>query len=242
MLADIEARFARHPEQPRELFYPVKAHNAMNHTTPHSSRFMSQPAGHTRRWLAAGLVATAVALGGCAAMTAQNPSGTLKPVNAIAVGEQPRVMLAGADVVAYFTLGTYTAGNAQFQSTYEGVVFHFASAAHKQLFDAAPTQYLPQYGGYCANGLVYGIPWGGDADTWKMVGGKLYIFGGQGSKDAFLLDEKANLALADRYWQQEVSGNHSFMQRAKRLVFKVPHYKSGDELAKAVAAAKATKP
>ena len=75
-----------------------------------------------------------------------------------------------------------------------------------------------------------------------MVDGKLYIFGGQGSKDAFLLDEKANLALADRYWQQEVSGNHSFVQRARRLVFKVPHYKTGDELAKAVAAAKAGQP
>ena len=61
-------------------------------------------------------------------------------------------------------------------------------------------------------------------------------------KDAFLLDEKANLALADRYWQQEVSGNHSFVQRARRLVFKVPHYKTGDELAKAVAAAKAGQP
>ena len=214
----------------------------MNHITTPSVRSTSQPAGHTRRWLAAGLVATAMALGGCAAMTAQNPPGTLKPVNAIAVGEQSRVMLAGADVVAYFTLGKYTPGSSQFQSTYEGVVFHFSSAAHKQAFDAAPQKYLPQYGGYCANGVVYGIPWGGDADTWKMVDGKLYIFGGQGSKDAFLLDEKANVALADGYWQQEVSGNNSFMQRAKRLVFKVPHYKSGEELAKAVAAAKNTKP
>ena len=159
----------------------------------------------------------------------------------MAVGEQTRVMLAGADVVAYFTLGKYTPGTPQFQSTHEGVVFHFASAEHKQAFDAAPQKYLPQFGGYCANGVVYGIPWGGDADTWKMIDGRLFIFGGQGSKDAFLLDEKANVALADRYWQQEVSGNHSFVQRAKRLVFKVPHYKSGDELAKAVAAAKASR-
>jgi hypothetical protein len=90
--------------------------------------------------------------------------------------------------------------------------------------------------------VVYGIPWGGDADTWKMVDGRLFIFGGQGSKDAFLLEEAANIALADRYWQQEVSGSNSFVQRAKRLVFKVPHYKSGDELAKAVAAAQGSKP
>lgn len=195
-----------------------------------------------RRTLSAGLLTAALALGGCAAMTAQNPSGALKPVNAVAVGEQTRVMLAGADVVAYFTQSKFVKGAPQFQSTYEGVVFHFASAEHKQLFDAAPAKYIPQYGGYCANGLVYGIPWGGDADTWKIVDGRLFIFGGQGSKDAFLLDEKANIALADRYWQQEVSGSNSFVQRAKRLVFKVPHYKSGDELAKAVAAAQGSKP
>ncbi|HRK37462.1 MAG TPA: YHS domain-containing (seleno)protein [Burkholderiaceae bacterium] len=195
-----------------------------------------------RRTLSAGLLTAALALGGCAAMTAQNPSGALKPVNAMAVGEQTRVMLAGADVVAYFTQSKFVKGVPQFQSTHEGVVFHFASAEHKQLFDAAPAKYFPQYGGYCANGLVYGIPWGGDADTWKLVDGRLFIFGGQGSKDAFLLDEKANIALADRYWQQEVSGSNSFVQRAKRLVFKVPHYKSGDELAKAVAAAQGSKP
>lgn len=207
---------------------------------PHTShRFVPNP---TRRWLATGLVATALALGGCAAMNAQNPSGALKPVNAVAVGEQTRVMLGGADVVAYFTQGKYMPGTPQFQSTHEGVVFHFSSAAHQQAFDAAPQKYLPQYGGYCANGVVYAIPWGGDADTWKMIDGRLFIFGGQGSKDAFMLDEKTNVALADRYWQQEVAGNNSFVQRAKRLVFKVPHYKSGDELAKAVAAAKASKP
>jgi YHS domain-containing protein len=78
-------------------------------------------------------------------------------------------MLKGADVVAYFTQGRYVQGSPQFRSQYQGVDFRFASAEHKALFDKAPATYLPQYGGYCANGIVYGIPWGGDADTWKMI-------------------------------------------------------------------------
>ena len=119
--------------------------------------------------------------------------------------------------------------------------FRFASAAHKALFDQAPQRYLPQYGGYCANGIAYGIPWGGDADTWKIIDGKLYIFGGQARKDAWELDEKANLALAEKYWADEVKGNNSFLQRAKRLVLRVPHYKSGEQLASEVAAAKAAR-
>ncbi len=39
-----------------------------------------------------------------------------------------------------------------------------------------------------------------------------------------------------------MAGSHSFWQRGKRLVFRVPHYKSGEELAKMVAEAKAKKP
>jgi YHS domain-containing protein len=188
------------------------------------------------------LVALAVlALSGCGAMTAQNPSGKYTPVNAVADGDDSRIILKGADVVAYFVDGKYVTGKPQFSSKYEDVTFRFASAEHKALFDKEPGKYLPQFGGYCANGIAYAIPWGGDADTWKIIDGKLYIFGGQASKDAFELDEKKNLALAESYWKDEVAGSNSFIQRSKRLVFRVPHYQSGEELAQAVAKTKGAK-
>jgi YHS domain-containing protein len=186
--------------------------------------------------LAAGAVAC---LMGCSAMQAQNPSGALKPVNAHVIDSTSSVMLKGHDVVSYFTDNKHALGSAQFASQYEGVNFYFASAAHKALFDKEPAKYIPQYGGYCADGIVYGIPWGGDADTWTLHNGKLYIFGGQSSKDAFELDPAANYVLADKYWSEEIKGSNSFWQRAKRLTFKVPHYKSGKELADLVAAKKA---
>ncbi|MGA9395486.1 MAG: YHS domain-containing (seleno)protein [Azonexus sp.] len=191
-----------------------------------------------RAWLL--LLLAAFVLGGCGAMSAQNPSGKYTPVNAVAKGESDRLMLKGADVVAYFVDGKYIPGDPQFSSQYETVTFRFASAEHKALFDKAPTDYLPQFGGFCANGIAYAIPWGGDADTWKIIDGKLYIFGGQSSKDAFELNEQKNLALAEKYWQDEIAGSNSFFQRAWRLVIRVPHYQSGDELARAVAAAKAS--
>ena len=177
-------------------------------------------------------------LSGCGAMLAQNPASALTPVNAVADGADDRVMLKGHDVVAYFTLGRHALGSSQFKSVYEGVTFRFMTAEHKALFDANPTQYLPEYGGYCANGIAYGIPWGGDADTWLMVDGRLFINGGAASKAAFELDLQRNIALADRYWREEVSGHNSFWQRGKRLVFRVPHYKTGAELEAEVAAAR----
>jgi hypothetical protein len=184
----------------------------------------------------AALAATAFALAGCAPMVTQSPGQGLSPVNAISQGEDKHLMLAGHDVVSYFTQNRHAAGLPAIKSVHKGVTFRFASPEHKALFDAAPEKYLPQFGGYCANGIVYGIPWGGDANTWTMIDGKLYIFGGAGSRDAFLLDPKANVALAQKYWKEEVDGSNAFVQRSKRMVFRVPHYKSGEELARAVAA------
>jgi YHS domain-containing protein len=195
----------------------------------------------TRLTVALGALCLGVALAGCSAMNAQNPSSKLKPVNAVADGGDKRVMLKGHDVVAYFTQGKHALGSGQHESVYEGVTFRFASAEHKALFDKEPAKYLPQYGGYCANGIVYGIPWGGDADAWRIINGKLYIFGGAGSKQGFELDIPGNIALADKYWADEVAGSNSIWQRSKRLVFRVPHYKSGEQLAKEVAAAQARK-
>lgn len=180
----------------------------------------------------------AASLAGCSALVAQNPSGTLKPVNAVADNPEGRLMLKGADVVAYFTQGRFVQGSPQYRSQYQGVDFRFASAEHKALFDKTPDKYLPQYGGYCANGIVYGIPWGGDADTWRIFDGKLYIFGGAGSRDGFLLDVPRNRQLADKYWADEVAGSNAFVQRTRRMTLRVPHYKSGAELAAEVAAAK----
>jgi YHS domain-containing protein len=193
------------------------------------------------RMSTAGLLLALAVLAGCSAMVAQNPSSALKPVNAVADSGDERVMLKGADVTAYFTKGVYEQGLPQYKSVYEGVVFRFASAQAKALFDAAPQKYQPEYGGYCANGIVYGIPWGGDADSFKVIGGKVYIFGGAGSRDGFDLDVPGNLQLANAYWKDEVAGSNSWLQRYKRLVFRVPHYKNGAELAQMVTAAKAKK-
>ncbi len=44
------------------------------------------------------------------------------------------------------------------------------------------------------------------------------------------MDRELNTQRADRYWAEEVKGSNSFIQRGKRLVFRVPHYKSGAEL------------
>ena len=189
-----------------------------------------------KRFFLVGMLAIAAA--GCAPMVTQSTGHGLSPVNAVSEGEDKHLMLKGHDVVSYFTDKKHQLGSPAIKSVYKDVTFRFATEEHKKMFDAAPEKYIPQFGGYCSNGIVYGIPWGGDADTWEMLDGKLYIFGGRGSHDAFMLDVPRNMQLANKYWGEEVNGSNAFFQRTKRLIFRVPHYKSGKELAEDVARAK----
>lgn len=190
------------------------------------------------RTSAMALVTSAILVTGCAPLVTQSPGSGLSPVNAVSVEGDKHLMLFGYDVVSYFTEKAHKPGSPAIKSVYKDVTFRFSTAGHKALFDATPEKYIPQFGGYCANGIVYGIPWGGDADTWEVIDGKLYIFGGRGSRDAFMLDVPRNMALANKYWTEEVNGSNAFWQRSERMIFRVPHYKTGEELAAEVARAK----
>ena len=177
----------------------------------------------------------AATLSACAPLITQSPNGSIRPLNASADAEDAHLMLFGHDVVAYFTESRHRLGSPAIKSVIDGVTFRFATPEHKALFDREPAKYIPQYNGYCANGIVYGIPGGGDADSWRIINGKLYTFGGKGSRDGFYVDLPRNIALADKYWNEEVKGSNAFFQRVKRYIFnRVPHYKTGEELAEEV--------
>ncbi|MFN0162983.1 MAG: YHS domain-containing (seleno)protein [Burkholderiales bacterium] len=185
------------------------------------------------------LLIAATVMGGCAPLLTQSPGKGLSPVNAVSEGEDRHLMLFGHDVVSYFTENTHRRGSPTIKSVYKDVTFRFSKPEHKAMFDREPEKYIPQYGGYCANGIVYAIPWGGDADSWLVRDGKLYIFGGKGSRDGFLLDVPKNIALADKYWKEEVNGSNAFFKRTWRTTLgKVPHYKTGAQIAEEVARAK----
>lgn len=138
------------------------------------------------------------------------------------------VMLEGHDAVAYFTRNAAVPGDPAMTSSLHGVTWRFASAAHKAQFERDPKKYMPQFGGFCSNGINYAVPWGGGGgpNTWRIYRGKLYVFGGQTSRDHFEVDTELNLRRAHHYWNAEVAGTNAFVTRCKRLVLRVPHYRS----------------
>lgn len=83
----------------------------------------------------------------------------------------------GYDPVAYFTTGKSVKGNKSFVVFHQGVTYRFASEANKELFKANPSQYEPQYGGWCAYAMgADGSKVSVDPETFKIVNGKLYLF------------------------------------------------------------------
>ena len=150
------------------------------------------------------------------------PFRTLSDANA------ERLTLLGYDPVAYFTQNAAVLGNPTIQSEYQGVTWRFARAENQAMFLREPTKYMPQFGGFCTNGINYAVPWGagGGPNTWRIYRGKLYVFGGQSSRDHFEMATEKNLQLAHQLWRDEIAGSNAVFVRYKRLIFRVPHYKT----------------
>jgi YHS domain-containing protein len=88
-----------------------------------------------------------------------------------------KVAIQGYDPVAYFAAKKALKGKATLTTTYEGIEYFFSSQANKDTFLKNPTNYEPQYGGWCAfamgekNEKVEINP-----ETFKILDGKLYLF------------------------------------------------------------------
>lgn len=85
--------------------------------------------------------------------------------------------IQGYDPVAYFTQNKAVKGSATNTLTLKGVTYRFASPANLALFQANPATYEPQYGGWCAYAMgATGEKVEIDPETFKITGGKLFLF------------------------------------------------------------------
>jgi YHS domain-containing protein len=83
--------------------------------------------------------------------------------------------IQGYDPVAYFTAAAPTKGSQQYTATYKNAIYQFSSAQNRDLFQANPSKYAPQYGGFCAFGVTKGRKFDTDPTAWRVVDGKLYL-------------------------------------------------------------------
>jgi len=114
------------------------------------------------------------------------------------------IILKGYDAVAFFTQRNPVKGSPGIESTYQGATYLFASAADKADFDKDPAKYAPQYGGFCAYGVVNGIlsDIDGNPDAFAVYKGKLYLCGNQAALRSFRSNIDSNIEKADTNWRK----------------------------------------
>ena len=108
--------------------------------------------------------------------------------------DDSKIALQGYSPVSYLDLGIAQKGLKAYKSTYGDLAYYFTSAEQKSKFDANPTKYLPQYGGYCAFGVSVGAKFRVDPNKFVVKDGKYFLF---------LYDVEVD---AQQLW---LEGNHS---------------------------------
>lgn len=85
--------------------------------------------------------------------------------------------IQGYDPVAYIIQNKAVKGSKDQAVYHQGVTYYFTSAANKEEFKKNPSRYEPEYGGWCAYAMgEKGEKVSVDPKTFKIIGGKLYLF------------------------------------------------------------------
>ncbi|CAH9049376.1 hypothetical protein PSECIP111854_00009 [Pseudoalteromonas sp. CIP111854] len=110
------------------------------------------------------------------------------------------VTLAGHDAVAYFTENKPVVGSTKFTAVYNDAIYRFSSAKNRDMFNAEPSKYAPQYGGFCAYGMTFGKKFEIDGKAFEVVDGKLYVNKNLSVYEAWKKDVPTHITQANEQW------------------------------------------
>ena len=108
--------------------------------------------------------------------------------------------MRGYDPVAYFREGKPIQGRSEFAATHDGATYRFASAPNRDAFVAAPSRYLPAYGGYCAWAAAQGYKADADPQAFAVVGDRLFLNYNRDVHRTWEKDVGGNVTKADANW------------------------------------------
>ncbi|MEN9866973.1 MAG: hypothetical protein RL748_2563 [Pseudomonadota bacterium] len=121
------------------------------------------------------------------------------------LADTPRDNVVGAggyDLTSYFTQEKPQHGNGHHVAVVNGVSYLFASDGNKKLFEANPSKYLPQYGGWCSYGASVGKKFVADPDVYDIVDGKLYMNLDSKIRGLWAQDIPGRIKTADVNWKK----------------------------------------
>ncbi|WP_299748033.1 YHS domain-containing (seleno)protein [Devosia sp.] len=110
------------------------------------------------------------------------------------------VAIDGMDPVSYFTEPAPLLGRGDYEFSWSGVVWHFATAANRDVFASAPEIYAPQFGGHGAMSVARGFVSDADPSIYAVYKERLYMFYSAGNREAFLLAPAEAATKAEANW------------------------------------------
>lgn len=110
------------------------------------------------------------------------------------------VILAGHDVVAYFTQNKPVLGSAKYTAVYNGAIYQFSNKANRNSFREDPARYAPQYGGFCAYGMTFGKKFEIDGKAFEIVDGKLFVNKNRSVYKTWAKEIPKNIREANAQW------------------------------------------
>ena len=120
--------------------------------------------------------------------------------------EKGMIALQGYDPVGYFTQKKATKGKKEFALNVMGIYYWFASDANRKTFMKDYKKYEPQYGGWCAYEFAStGKKLKPNPESFKILGGKLYLFSGSGNTGTIVKWNAGEASLrskGDKIWNQ----------------------------------------
>ena len=127
-------------------------------------------------------------------------SASVQAVEQIHTGYFNNKAVDGYDVIAYFEKSKPIEGSSKYTFVYQGADWYFSSQSNLDKFKANPTQYAPQYGGYCAWAMSNGKPAPGNPPFWTIYNDKLYLNYDQNVLDTWRADKDGFIKKADAQW------------------------------------------
>ncbi len=124
----------------------------------------------------------------------------------VALAKEPEVYteaglaIDGSDAVAYFDNNGPVAGSSDHKVMWNGAEWRFSSAANAKAFEANPTAYAPQFGGYCAYAASLGYVAPTMPEAWTLYNGKLYLNANLRARELWLKDVPGNIAKGEANW------------------------------------------
>lgn len=110
------------------------------------------------------------------------------------------IAIDGSDAVAYFDGKGPVAGSADHEVTWKGATWRFASAANARAFEAAPDDFAPQFGGYCAFAASRGYLAPTTPEAWTVYEGQLFLNANLRARELWLQDVPGNIAKGRENW------------------------------------------